>query len=68
MSWCRILSAILCRRFFADAILGQVHRTTALEKWQRLQERQMGRLEEVLGSYDLFVLSGKNGDLSDIDR
>ncbi|EME77952.1 uncharacterized protein MYCFIDRAFT_33434 [Pseudocercospora fijiensis CIRAD86] len=59
---------VLCRRYFADAVLGQIHRTTALEKWQRLHDRQMVQLEEVLGSYDLFVLSDKKGDLSDIDR
>ncbi|WPA98276.1 uncharacterized protein RHO25_002888 [Cercospora beticola] len=59
---------VLARRFHADALLGQIHRATALEKWMRLQRRQMVRLEEVLGAYDLFVLSGHNGDLNDIDK
>lgn len=59
---------VLCRRYFANAILGQIHRATALEKWTRLQKSQMVRLEEVLGSYDLFVLSGARGDLADLDR
>ncbi|KAK4549025.1 hypothetical protein LTR36_007481 [Oleoguttula mirabilis] len=59
---------LLARRYHANAILGQIHRTTALDKWGRLQRRQMVRLEEVLGAYDLFVLSGGRGDLSDIDR
>lgn len=59
---------VLARRYYANAVLGQIHRTTALEKWTRLQQRQMVRLEEVLGAYDLFVLSGQNGDLADIDR
>lgn len=59
---------VLCRRYHANAILGQIHRATALEKWARLQSRQMVRLEEVLGAYDLFVLSGAKGDLNDVDR
>ncbi|KAK4497463.1 hypothetical protein PRZ48_011914 [Zasmidium cellare] len=59
---------VLCRRYYANAILGQVHRATALEKWTRLQKRQMVRLEEILGAYDLFVLSGEKGDLDDMDR
>jgi F-box protein 21 len=59
---------VLARRYFADAVLGQIHRRTALEKWTRLQKGQMVRLEEVLGAYDLFVLGGRKGDLGDIDR
>ncbi|KAK4556424.1 hypothetical protein LTR86_006568 [Recurvomyces mirabilis] len=59
---------VLARRYYADAVLGQIHRATALEKWMKLQKQQMVRLEEVLGAYDLFVLAGKKGDLSDIDR
>ncbi|TKA27896.1 hypothetical protein B0A50_03961 [Salinomyces thailandicus] len=59
---------VLARRYHANAILGTIHRRTAVEKWARLQRQQMVRLEEVLGAYDLFVLSGRRGDLSDIDR
>ncbi|KAK3621939.1 hypothetical protein LTR56_014565 [Elasticomyces elasticus] len=59
---------VLARRYHANAILGSIHRATALEKWMRLQNMQMVRLEEVLGAYDLFVLAGRKGDLSDIDR
>ncbi|CAK3966431.1 F-box only 21 [Lecanosticta acicola] len=59
---------VLARKYHANAILGQIHRATALEKWMRLQNRQMVRLEEVLGAYDLFVLSGAKGDLNDVDK
>ncbi|GAB1734834.1 hypothetical protein NU195Hw_g6008t1 [Hortaea werneckii] len=59
---------VLARRYHANAILGSIHRMTAVEKWMRLQRQQMVRLEEVLGAYDLFVLAGRRGDLSDIDR
>lgn len=57
---------VLARRYFANAVLGQLHRRTAIDKWQRVQQRQMISLEEVLGAYDLFVLTGKRGDLSDV--
>lgn len=59
---------VLARRYYADAVLGQLHRKTALEKWTRLQQRQMVRLEEVLCAYDLFVLGGRRGDLTDVDH
>lgn len=59
---------VLARKYYAAVVLGQIHRTTALEKWTRLQKRQMVRLEEVLCAYDLFVLAGRKGDLSDVDR
>lgn len=59
---------VLARRFHANAILGQIHRATALEKWTRLQQRQMVRLEEVLSAYDMFVLSGERGDMRQIER
>jgi F-box protein 21 len=59
---------VLARRFHANTILGQLHRGTAIEKWTRVQKHQMVALEEVLGAYDLFVLTGKRGDLSDISR
>jgi len=58
----------LARRYWADVALGQIYRVTALEKWERLQKRQMVRLEEVLGAYDLFVLKGRRGDLNDVDK
>ena len=59
---------VLAQRYYADAVIGQIHRKTALEKWTRLQNRQMVGLEEVLGAYDLFVLGGRKGDLVDIDQ
>ncbi|OQN98874.1 hypothetical protein B0A48_15220 [Cryoendolithus antarcticus] len=59
---------VLARRYYANAVLGQLHRGTALEKWARVQKRQMVALEEVLGAYDLFVLTGKRGDLSDVEK
>lgn len=58
---------VLARRYWAEAILAQIHRHTAVEKWHRLSRKQMVRLEEVLGAYDLFVLAGRRGDLNDID-
>ena len=63
-----IAEDVLARRYYANAVLGKIHRNTALEKWLRLQKRQMVSLEEVLGAYDLFVLGGRKGDLTDIDH
>ncbi|RYP27357.1 hypothetical protein DL767_007729 [Monosporascus sp. MG133] len=57
---------VLARRYHANAILGQVHRATAVEKWMSLQQGQPVKLEEALGAYDLFVLAGDKGDLGDI--
>ncbi|KAF2769370.1 F-box domain protein [Teratosphaeria nubilosa] len=59
---------VLARRYYATAILGQIHRETALNKWMRLQREQMVSLEEVLGAYDLFVLGDRRGDLHDINK
>nr|POE48711.1 hypothetical protein CFP56_38807 [Quercus suber] len=39
---------VLARRYYSSSVLGQIHRATALEKWQRLQDQRMVRLEEVL--------------------
>ena len=58
---------VLARRWHANAILGLIHRKIAIEKWLRLQQHRMVRLEEVLGAYDLFVLHGRHGDQTDID-
>ncbi|SMQ55401.1 unnamed protein product [Zymoseptoria tritici ST99CH_1A5] len=58
----------LARTFHADAILGQIHRLRGIDKWQRLHNHQMVKLEEVLGAYDEFVLAGAQGDIQDIDR
>lgn len=59
---------VLARRWYADAILGKIHRKTALDHWTKLQRREMISLEAVLGAYDLFVLGGRKGDLSDISQ
>ncbi|GAB7361350.1 hypothetical protein MBLNU230_g1406t1 [Neophaeotheca triangularis] len=59
---------VLARRYHAAAVLGMIHRRIALDKWKRLQQQQMIGLEEVLGSFDLFVLNGTQGDLTDIAK
>ncbi|KAI1079795.1 Hemimethylated DNA-binding protein YccV like-domain-containing protein [Whalleya microplaca] len=57
---------VLARRYYAKSILGLMHRAMALEKWAGLQHEQPVKLEEAIGAYDLFVLSGERGDLTDI--
>lgn len=59
---------VLARRYYANVVLGQLHRRTAIEKWSRVHNRQMVRLEEVMGAFDLFVLGGGRGDLNDMDQ
>ncbi len=57
---------VLARRYYAKAVLGRIHRSIAVEVWMRLRRGDPVRLEEALGAYDLFVLSGDEGDLEDI--
>jgi F-box protein 21 len=57
---------VLARQYFANAILGRINRKTAIGKWSRLQNKEMVSLEEVLGSFDLFALSGKREDLTGV--
>lgn len=59
---------VLARRYHAHRILGQIHRAIALDKWTRLANMQMVKLEEVLGAFDLFALNGVGGDLRDVDH
>jgi F-box protein 21 len=59
-------SDVLARQHFANAILGRINRKTAVGKWLRLQNKEMVSLEEVLGSFDLFALSGKREDLTGV--
>lgn len=54
---------VLARRFYAAAILGQMNRTIALDKWSRLQRQQMVSLEDVLGAFDLFAVDSGCSDL-----
>jgi F-box protein 21 len=57
---------VLARRYYANAILCQIHRASALDRWVRLKQGQDIPLEEVLGAYDLFVLPGHDGGLQNI--
>lgn len=60
---------VLARRFFANAVLGRIHRTAAVDIWTRLQrESDAVPLEQALGAYDLFLLAARHGDLADIAR
>ncbi|KAI0006836.1 Hemimethylated DNA-binding protein YccV like-domain-containing protein [Xylariaceae sp. FL0662B] len=57
---------VLARRYYSKSILGIIHRAIALEKWASLGRGEPVKLEEAIGAYDLFVLSGERGDLTDI--
>lgn len=48
---------VLARRWHAEAILGMIHRTTAVDIWRRLTLDDDVSLEEELCGYDLFLLA-----------
>ena len=57
---------VLARRFHCEAILGMIHRRTAVQEWNELQGNSPIPLERALGAYDMFVLGAKSGDFKDI--
>ncbi|KAK9420589.1 putative Hemimethylated DNA-binding protein YccV like-domain-containing protein [Seiridium unicorne] len=58
---------VLARRYYANAILGQIRRAGAVDTWMRLARGDEIKLEEALGAYELFVFPESRfeaGDLS----
>ncbi|KAI1003703.1 hypothetical protein K3495_g4506 [Podosphaera aphanis] len=58
----------LSRRYYANSILDHLHRARALEEWQNILNGKFIPLERALGSFDLFVLHDRCGDLSEITQ
>ena len=58
-----IESSNLFIRYYATAVLDYVHRSEALAEWSRLAKGENVSLERALGSFDLFVLHDRYGDL-----
>lgn len=59
---------VLARRWHAEAILGMVHRASAVELWRRLLSGEELSLEEALSGYELFVLGiDRTGIVDDIN-
>ena len=57
---------VLARRYWAEATLGLIQRTRALDTWYRLEEDAEPDLEESLVAFDLFVLGTRKGELEDV--
>jgi F-box protein 21 len=55
----------LARRYWAEAILGRLHRALAIQEWKKLRHETVA-LERALGSYDMFIIGAGEGDYSDI--
>jgi F-box protein 21 len=55
----------LARRYWAEAILGRLHRALAILEWKKLRHETVA-LERALGSYDMFILGPGEGDYNDI--
>jgi F-box protein 21 len=55
----------LARRYWAEAILGRLHRALAIQEWKKLRHETVA-LERALGSYDMFIIGAGEGDYDDI--
>jgi F-box protein 21 len=55
----------LARRYWAEAILGRLHRALAIQEWKKLRHETVA-LERALGSYDMFIIGAGHGDYNDI--
>ena len=49
-------------RYYADAVLGCLHRVMAIREWSKLKDMQDISLERALVAFDMFVLHERNGD------
>ncbi|CAG8972900.1 hypothetical protein HYALB_00001320, partial [Hymenoscyphus albidus] len=59
---------VLARRYYANSVLDHLHRSQALAVWHEVINGHSVSLERALGSFDLFVLGDKFGDLLEISQ
>ncbi|KAL8912271.1 MAG: hypothetical protein Q9171_002726 [Xanthocarpia ochracea] len=57
---------VLARRYYSNAVLGEVHRIRAIEEWVKLGDGQSIPLEKALAAFDQFVLHDREGDLEEV--
>lgn len=57
---------VLAVRYYAEAILGGIHRAIAINELDQLRKGIDVPLENALGVFDMFVLGPEKGDLEDI--
>ncbi|OJJ43329.1 hypothetical protein ASPZODRAFT_917591 [Penicilliopsis zonata CBS 506.65] len=56
----------LARRYYAQALLSCLHRSTAIPEWSRLRNGEDVSLEQALGAFDLFLPESGFDDLKQI--
>ncbi|KAF4556156.1 Hypothetical protein D9617_1g080310 [Elsinoe fawcettii] len=59
---------VLARRYYAEAALGLINRTAALKTWSTVNRHANPSLEESIAAFDLFIIGGRWGNLSEITQ
>ena len=52
--------------FYSDAVLGNLHRRTAVQEWAKLRNGEQVPLERALAAFDMFVLHERKGDFNEV--
>ncbi|KAK2812141.1 hypothetical protein FQN50_001498 [Emmonsiellopsis sp. PD_5] len=56
----------LARRYYSNATLSCLHRTIAINEWDKLRNGEDIPLERALGAFDMFILGTGPGDFNDV--
>ena len=54
------------RRFYSDALLGNLHRRLGIREWIRLESGESVSLERALAAFDMFILHDRKGDFDEV--
>lgn len=54
------------KRYYAQALLGYLHRSIAVAEWNKLRNGQPVPLERALGAFDLFIPDRERGGLDEV--
>lgn len=53
-------------RYYAQALLGYLHRSIAVAEWAKLRNGESVPLERALGAFDLFIPGREHGGLDEV--
>ena len=53
-------------RYYAQALLGYLHRSIAVTEWTKLRNGETVPLERALGAFDLFIPDREHGGLDEV--
>ncbi|KAF2031836.1 YccV-like-domain-containing protein [Setomelanomma holmii] len=59
---------ILARRYYANAVLGRIHREIAINIWKDVHDGKDVPIERALGAYDVFARLGSDADTASIEE